>query len=102
MSNIAERFLRTTEQEPPPPLAIDAPTAARMLNISLAHFYARLSAGQIPHGFYLGRRRLWSLEEFREWIYAGCPCADRWDAIKRNRLHGARSQMKRQVNHENL
>ena len=82
MSNIAERFLRTAEQEPPPRLAIDAPTAARMLDISLAHFYARLSAGQIPHGFYLGRRRLWSVYELKYWVLAGMPTAERWAVIR--------------------
>ncbi len=83
-------------------LAVDAPTAAMMLGISPAHFYTRLSAGQVPPGFHLGRRRLWSVQELREWIDAGAPYADGWAATNPNGAHAARSQMKRQVNRENL
>ena len=54
-------------------LAVDAPTAAMMLGISPAHFYTRLAAGQVPPGFHLGRRRLWSVQELRKWIDAGAP-----------------------------
>lgn len=83
-------------------LAVDAPTAAMMLGISPAHFYTRLAAGQVPPGFHLGRRRLWSVEELRKWISAGAPCADRWGATNRNRVQTGRSQMEGQVDHENL
>ena len=83
-------------------LAVDAPTAAMMLGISPAHFYTRLSAGQVPPGFRLGRRRLWSVQELRKWIDAGAPCADRWAVTHPNGAHAARSQVKRQVKRENL
>ena len=83
-------------------LAVDAPTAAMMLGISPAHFYTRLAAGQVPPGFHLGRRRLWSVQELRKWIDAGAPCADRWAETNPNGARAARSQMKRQVDHENL
>ncbi|MGC8542094.1 MAG: helix-turn-helix transcriptional regulator [Phycisphaerae bacterium] len=75
----------TTQTAEAAPLAVDAATAAKMLSVSLAHFYTLLSGGRIPAGFRLGRRRLWPVAELRDWLAAGAPSAERWAAIKGNR-----------------
>lgn len=64
------------------PLNVDAETAAAMIGISSAHFYAQLGRGLIPPASRMGRRRLWSVCELRCWVLAGMPTAERWAAIK--------------------
>jgi len=66
----------------PEVLAVDAKAAARMIGVSRALWYSMDSAAQIPAGVHLGRRRVWPLTELREWLAAGCPSRDRWQAIR--------------------
>ncbi len=65
------------------PLAVDSFGAARLLGVSESHWRVMLAGGRVPPGFRLGRRRLWSVDELRNWIAAGAPSADRWAARKK-------------------
>ena len=63
----------------PEPLLVDAKDAATMLGIGRSHFYAMLSSGQIgPMAHKLGRRRLYSVNELREWVDSGTPPRQKW------------------------
>lgn len=66
----------------PPPLAVDAATAARMCGVSPAHWYALLAAGRAPPGIRLGRSRRWTVAELSAWLAAGAPTADRWAVMQ--------------------
>ena len=67
------------------PLAVSGPEAARLVGVSSRH-WARLDArGLAPAGVRLGRRRVWTLEELRAWLAAGCPSRDSWDALREAR-----------------
>jgi predicted DNA-binding transcriptional regulator AlpA len=76
-----------TATVPPPtdtaPLAVDSHGAARLIGVSESGWRILVSAGRVPPGFRLGRRRLWSVAELQNWIAAGAPSADRWMAMKR-------------------
>jgi len=64
------------------PMLIGARDAAKLLAVSVRHFYALDARGQIPEGMQLGRRRLWALQELRQWVAAGCPSRDKWAVIR--------------------
>jgi predicted DNA-binding transcriptional regulator AlpA len=64
------------------PLAVDARAAARLCSVSRSLWFVMDSAGQVPEGVRLGRRRVWPLAELRAWLAAGCPSRDRWQAIR--------------------
>jgi predicted DNA-binding transcriptional regulator AlpA len=61
------------------PLLLSASDAAALLSIGRAHFYAMHSSGRLgPMPIALGRRKLWSVEELREWVQAGCVPREKW------------------------
>jgi len=78
-----------TETPTAPPLLVDAKAAAGLLGISRAHLYGLLSSGRMPGPIHLGRRTLWRTDELRAWTAAGCPSADRWQAMKGNQTRGS-------------
>jgi predicted DNA-binding transcriptional regulator AlpA len=67
------------------PLAVDAKVAARLCGVSRSLWFSMDSAAQIPMGCRLGRRRVWPLDELKDWLRAGCPSRDRWAAMKGGR-----------------
>ena len=67
----------------PEPLLLPAMEAARLCGVSRA-CWDRWTAGGVnpaPRRIGLGRGRpLWSIEELRKWIAAGCPARKEWEA----------------------
>ena len=63
-------------------LLVSADAAARLLGVSRSHFYSLLSAGQVPSPVHLGRAARWRAEELRQWVQAGCPNREKWEAEK--------------------
>ncbi len=68
------------------PLLADRVLAARLLGISVKTFDRLRVTGRIgPQPIRLGSKVLWRVDELRRWIKAGCPNADRWRQIERER-----------------
>lgn len=66
-----------------PPMAVNGKDAARLLGIGRTLFLQMDNSGRLgPMGLKLGKRRLWSVEELRAWVNAGCPIRERWQQIK--------------------
>lgn len=70
------------DKHPPQILLLSARLAAESLGISRASFYSLHSAGKVPLPRRLGKRVLWSVEELKDWIAAGCPCREKWEQLK--------------------
>jgi len=72
-------------ETPPPvtpaPLLVDAREAAALCGIGRSLWLGLHSAGRVPLPVRLGRRVLWRREELADWIAAGCPGRDRWQAM---------------------
>jgi predicted DNA-binding transcriptional regulator AlpA len=62
------------------PILLLAAEAAALCRKSLRAWRSWDSAGLIPRPIRIGRSTLWRADELREWIAAGCPCRDNWDA----------------------
>jgi len=72
-------------------LALPAPAVAKLLGISERHFWACHSSGRLgPRPIAFGRAKRWRLDELREWLAAGAPDRNEWDAIQRSLagMHG--------------
>lgn len=63
-------------------LLLSANEAAQLLGISRSALYALHSSGRVPLPLKLGRRSLWSFEELRAWVSAGCPSREKWVQVK--------------------
>jgi predicted DNA-binding transcriptional regulator AlpA len=64
------------------PIVVRAPGAALLLDVSLRTVQKMHSTGAMPRALRLGRCCVWSVEELRAWIRAGCPSRDRWEATR--------------------
>ena len=64
-------------------LAVDAKTLAGLLGVSKRHVRRMNSAGSLPRPIKLGRSVRWSVAEVNQWIEAGCPDRENWEAMKR-------------------
>jgi predicted DNA-binding transcriptional regulator AlpA len=64
------------------PLLLTAKQAATMCGKSLRTWRSWDAAGWIPRPVRIGRSTLWREEELREWVTAGCPRRDEWEARK--------------------
>lgn len=65
------------------PLLVNAVTAAKLLGISRTLFYEIAANGQLgvmPVRF--NSKKLWSTEELRAWVRAGCKNRDVWLKIR--------------------
>ena len=63
----------------PTQLLLSATQAARALGISRTTLYGLHSSGRLgPLPVKLGRRTLWSVDELKRWVEAGCPPRDKW------------------------
>jgi predicted DNA-binding transcriptional regulator AlpA len=64
-------------------LLVDAASAAKLLDISLSHFFGLRKAGKFaPVPVKLGRSTRFSCPEIQAWIAAGTPSRDRWMAVR--------------------
>jgi len=64
-------------------LLITAREAARLCGRSLRCWRTWDASGQIPRPVRIGSRStLWRADELREWIAAGCPPREAWEARK--------------------
>lgn len=61
-------------------LLISAREAARICGKSLRTWRTWDSAGLIPQPVRIGRSTLWRLGELRDWVGAGCPRREAWEA----------------------
>lgn len=55
--------------------------AAAMCKVSRAAFYRMCAAGKTPAKVKLGRSTRWRRQELLDWIKAGCPSREKWEAI---------------------
>jgi len=65
------------------PLLVSPSEAARLLGISRSLLYQFISDGRfgiVPISF--GRKRLYRVQELREYVQAGCPQAEKWQQMK--------------------
>ncbi len=61
------------------PLAVGPKQAAELLGLSESTFHAHCTAGLIgPQGAKIGKRRLFSVEELRNWIADGMEPRRKW------------------------
>lgn len=65
-----------------PPLLVRRRAAARLCGLSPASWDRLASAGRTPAPIRLGSAVLWSVEELRDWIAAGCPDRRTWEALR--------------------
>lgn len=62
------------------PLLLTAKQAAAICGKSLRTWRTWDSAGWIPQPVRIGRSTLWRADELRDWVAAGCPRRDEWEA----------------------
>jgi len=63
------------------PLALRPREAAKALGISLRHLHTLNASGRLPRPIRLGRSVRWRADELRDWVDAGCPPRDKWEAL---------------------
>jgi excisionase family DNA binding protein len=64
-------------------LLLSAKDSASLIGISRSLFYQMLSSGRLPlKPIRFGRKTLFSYEELRDYVKAGCPARDEWLRIK--------------------
>ena len=61
-------------------LLLTARKAAAMCGKSLRTWRTWDAAGWIPRPVRIGRSTLWRADELREWVVAGCPRRQEWEA----------------------
>jgi predicted DNA-binding transcriptional regulator AlpA len=59
---------------------VPARQAAAMCSKSLRTWRTWDAAGRIPRPVRIGRSTLWRIQELRDWVAAGCPRRDEWEA----------------------
>jgi predicted DNA-binding transcriptional regulator AlpA len=62
------------------PLLLTAKQAAVICGKSLRTWRSWDAAGWIPRPVRIGRSTLWRANELREWVAAGCPRREQWEA----------------------
>ena len=60
----------------------DARDAAKLCGIGRTSWLSLAASGKTPAPVRLGRRVLWRRDELKDWIAAGCPARQKWEAIK--------------------
>lgn len=63
-------------------LALDAAGLAQGLGVSVRHIRRLNAAGKLPRPVRLGRLVRWAADEIRDWLAAGCPDRQSWQAAK--------------------
>ena len=65
-------------------MALPANEVAEMLNVSVRHVLALNASGRLPRPVRLGRSVRWLADELRDWLDAGAPPRDKWEAIRKS------------------
>lgn len=65
-----------------PPLLVGAAEAARLVGLSRSSWCKHDSSGRVPRALRIGARKLWSVDELRDWIAAGAPGRSRWEELR--------------------
>lgn len=60
---------------------VTARMAAELLGISRAHFYRMHNAGRVPLPVRLGGSVRWRVSELVDWVNAGMPNHQKWQAM---------------------
>ena len=63
-----------------PPLVVDARRLAAMLCAGLRTIRTHDAAGRLPKPVRIGGKVLWPVAEINDWIRAGCPDRETWEA----------------------
>ena len=63
-------------------MALPAADVAKLLGISLRHLHSLNATGRLPRPIRLGRSVRWRTDELREWLAAGAPPRDRFEAMR--------------------
>lgn len=63
-------------------LLIDIRRMAALLARSVASLERDQAAGRLPAPVYVGGSRRWRRAEVEDWVRAGCPDRDRWEATR--------------------
>ena len=77
-------------QSPTEPLAVDAAGAARLCGLSRSKWFELDSAGKVPRALRFAGDRCprWVVSELHEWLRAGAPPRDQWEARLRELAEG--------------
>ena len=69
-------------------LAVDAAGAARLCGLSRSKWFELESAGKVPRALRFAGDRCprWVVSELHEWLRAGAPPRDQWEATTTERL----------------
>jgi len=65
-------------------MAFTAAELAKRLGISERHLWALNASGRLPRPVRFGRSVRWSAEELRDWLAAGAPTRDGWEAMRQS------------------
>lgn len=71
--------------DPVEPIGLPAADGARLIGVSVSHFYQLHKTGRLPLPVRLGRAVRWLRQELVDWMNAGCPSRSRWMALKGER-----------------
>ncbi len=66
----------------PEPLVYDTADLCHVLRVSIATLHRLKAAGKLPRARKLGGQLRWDASEIREWVSAGMPDLQRWEAIR--------------------
>lgn len=64
------------------PVLLRPAHAAAALGVSTRTLRRLCAAGRVPAPVRLGSRIVWSADELRAWVAAGCPSRERWAAAR--------------------
>lgn len=68
------------DSQPEPPRLVPASWLAKYLGVSRATLFRLRAAGRMPKPVKVGGIVRWRVEDVREWVDAGCPPLNEWDA----------------------
>lgn len=62
---------------------VDALTCAKMCSMHRASWYKSVAKGKTPAEVRIGGMVRWRKSEIQDWIAAGCPPREKWEAINK-------------------
>ena len=77
---VLSRTLQHGEKPVKDRLLVAAKDAAEMCGKSLRTWRSWDAGGLVPQPVRISRSTLWSVDELREWVAAGCPRREDWEA----------------------
>lgn len=72
-------------------LAYTRDDVAGLLQVSLRHVAVMHASGRLPRPIRFGRAVRWLVDEFHDWLAAGAPARDAWEAMKVTKRSGGRA-----------